>query len=76
MKHVVLIHQPSPFDPKSLPTEEREATDGRYVNAAGAVGGYLVSNAATREEAIALAARMPAARLGSAVEVRPAAACW
>lgn len=114
MKYVLLIYQPSPFDPKSLPAEEKkaigaayaavtatanvtpglplglpqhattvsvrgdevQATDGPYVNAAGAVGGYLVFDAATKEEAIALAARVPATRLGGAVEVRPAEAYW
>jgi hypothetical protein len=114
MKYVLLIYQPDPFDPKSLPREthaaigreygaitaepnvepglplglprdavtvrvrdgQTDAAEGPYVNAAGAVGGYFVVEAATRDEAVAMAARVPAARLGGAVEVRPAEAYW
>lgn len=114
MKYVLLIYQPSPFDPKSLPPEEHAAigaeyqavskttnvtpgpplgtpqqattvrvTDGRtvaeagpYVSAAGAVGGYMVFEADSQEEAIALAARVPAARLGGAVEIRLCEVYW
>jgi hypothetical protein len=39
-------------------------------------GGYLVFEAETIDAAIALAARIPAARLGGAVEVRPAEQYW
>jgi hypothetical protein len=52
------------------------ATEGPYVGAAGAVGGYFVFEAGSMEEAIALAARVPAARLGGAVEIRPAEVYW
>lgn len=114
MKYVLLVYQPSPFDPKSLSPEAHQAigaqyaavsttvnvtpglplgfpqhattvrvdgdevvaTDGPFVNAAGAVGGYFVFEASTKEEAVALAARIPAARLGGAVEVRPAEVYW
>jgi hypothetical protein len=41
-----------------------------------AVGGYLEFEADTIEAAIELAARIPAARLGGAVEVRPAQKYW
>jgi hypothetical protein len=40
------------------------------------VGGYFVFDAENMEAAIALAARIPAARLGGAVEVRPAEQYW
>ncbi|HKP97533.1 MAG TPA: YciI family protein [Fibrobacteria bacterium] len=40
------------------------------------VGGYSVFEAESMEAAIALAARVPAARLGGAVEVRPAEQYW
>lgn len=114
MKYVLLIYQPSPFDPKSLPAEEQKAigaqygavtatpnvtpglplglpkdaitvrvhgdevlaTEGPYVGVAGAVGGYFIFEAQTKEEAVALAARVPAARLGGAVEIRLAEAYW
>ena len=55
---------------------ETAATPGPFVNAAGAVGGYYIVEAETQAEAIAFAARVPAARLGGAVEVRPAQAYW
>jgi hypothetical protein len=40
------------------------------------VGGYFVFDADNMEAAIALAGRIPAARLGGAVEVRPAETYW
>jgi hypothetical protein len=39
-------------------------------------GGYLVLEAENMEAAVALAARIPAARLGGAVEIRPAEQYW
>ena len=39
-------------------------------------GGYFVLDAENMEDAIALAARVPAARLGGAVEIRPAQKYW
>jgi hypothetical protein len=39
-------------------------------------GGYFVYEAESMEAAIALAARIPAARLGGAVEIRPAEKYW
>jgi len=46
-------------------------TDGPFVEIKDAVGGYLVFEADDLDAAIALAARIPAARLGGAIEVRP-----
>jgi hypothetical protein len=40
------------------------------------VGGYFVLEAESLDAAVALAARIPAARLGGAVEVRPAEQYW
>jgi hypothetical protein len=39
-------------------------------------GGYFVYEAESMDAAIALAARVPAARLGGAVEIRPAEKYW
>jgi len=39
-------------------------------------GGYLVLEAENMEAAVALAARIPAARLGGAIEIRPAEQYW
>jgi len=46
-------------------------TDGPYANTKEVFGGYYVFEADNLDEAIELAARIPAARLGGAVEVRP-----
>jgi hypothetical protein len=49
-------------------------TDGPFVEAKEAIGGYLVFEADDLDAAIELAGRIPAARLGGAVEVRPTVA--
>jgi hypothetical protein len=46
-------------------------TDGPFVAVKEALGGYLTFEADDLDAAIELAARVPAARLGGAVEVRP-----
>ena len=46
-------------------------TDGPFVEIKEAVGGYLVFEADDLDAAIELASRIPAARMGGAVEVRP-----
>ena len=46
-------------------------TDGPFVAIKEALGGYLFFEAADLDAAIELASRIPAARLGGAVEVRP-----
>ncbi|HEV7252083.1 MAG TPA: YciI family protein [Mesorhizobium sp.] len=75
----------SPGPPMGLPKDaatvrvENEvvaATDGPYVGGAGAVGGFLVIEVESREHAVELAARVPAARLGGAVEIRPCQVYW
>src|SRR5262245_4591355 len=45
------------------------ATHGPFVNAIGAVAGYFIFEADSLDAAVALAGRIPAARLGGAVEV-------
>ena len=49
------------------------ATDGPFVAVKEALGGYLLFEADDLDAAIELAARIPAARMGGAVEVRPIA---
>jgi hypothetical protein len=51
------------------------ATEGPYL-AKEALGGYYVFEARDLDAAIEMAARIPAARLGGAVEVRPSATYW
>jgi hypothetical protein len=46
-------------------------TDGPFVETKEALGGYLFFEADDIDAAIELAARIPAARLGGAIEVRP-----
>ena len=46
-------------------------SDGPFVEMKEAVGGYLVYEADDLDSAIELAARIPAARLGGAIEIRP-----
>jgi hypothetical protein len=46
-------------------------TDGPFVEIKEAIGGYLFYEADDLDAAIELAARIPAARLGGAIEVRP-----
>ena len=73
----------SPGLPLGLP---RDATtvvvqDGRTVTRPGTylgdgVGGYLVFEADDLDAAIELASRIPAARHGGAIEIRPVATYW
>jgi hypothetical protein len=46
-------------------------TDGPFVEVKEAIGGYLTFEADNLDAAIELASRIPAARMGGAVEVRP-----
>ena len=46
-------------------------TDGPFVETKEALGGYLFFEADDLDAAIELAARIPAARMGGAIEVRP-----
>jgi hypothetical protein len=48
-------------------------TDGPFVGTKEALGGYLIYEADDLDAAIELAARIPAARLGGGIEVRPIA---
>ena len=46
-------------------------TDGPFAETKEAIAGYWVLEADDLDDAVAFAARIPAARLGGAVEVRP-----
>jgi hypothetical protein len=46
-------------------------TDGPFVEIKEAIGGYLLFEADDLDAAIELATRIPAARMGGAIEVRP-----
>jgi hypothetical protein len=77
----------SPGLPLGLPEAARTVSvlDGRVTVKNGphlelgegrGIGGFSVYEAESMEAAIALAARIPAARLGGAVEIRPAEKYW
>jgi hypothetical protein len=63
-------------DPETATTVRVEdgktlTTDGPFVELKEAIGGYLLFEGDDLDAAIELASRIPAARLGGAVEVRP-----
>ena len=63
-------------DPETATTVRVEngetlVTDGPFVAVKEALGGYLFYEADDLDAAIELAARIPAARMGGAIEVRP-----
>jgi hypothetical protein len=70
---------PAPFQmqpPETATTVRVEdgktlTTDGPFVSTKEALGGYLVFEADDLDAAIELASRIPAARMGGAIEVRP-----
>ncbi len=73
----------TPGLPLGLPTAAKtvqvrngkpEVRNGTYLSEGA--GGYLVLEAESMDAAVALAARIPAARLGGAVEIRPAEQYW
>jgi|SRR5436190_4461679 len=73
----------TPGLPLGLPDAARtvQVQDGKVSvkngpHLAEGVGGFSVYEGETMEAAIALAARIPAARLGGAVEIRPAETYW
>jgi hypothetical protein len=51
-------------------------TEGPCVSIAGAVGGFVIFEAESDTDAVELAARIPAARQGGAVEVRRCEVYW
>lgn len=73
----------APGLPLGLPDAARtvQVKDGKTVVKTGThlpegIGGFSVLEADNIEAAIALAAKIPAARLGGAVEIRPAEKYW
>ena len=46
-------------------------TDGPFAETKEAIGGYLIFEAGCLNAAIELASRIPTARMGGAIEVRP-----
>ena len=79
----VQVSRESPGLPLGLPDAARtvQVRDGKTHVKTGTylaegAAGYSVYEADSMDAAIALAARVPAARLGGAVEIRPAEKYW
>ena len=53
-----------------------DVREGAHLGTDGAVGGFAVLEAEDLAAAIEVASRIPAARLGGAIEVRPVAKYW
>ena len=51
-------------------------TDGPFAETKEALGGYFLFEGGDLDAALELAARVPAARLGGAIEVRPLVESW
>jgi len=51
-------------------------TDGPFADTKEAIGGWFVFDADDLDAAIAIASKVPAARLGGAVEIRPVQQYW
>jgi hypothetical protein len=75
----------APGPPLGVPADARtvvvkdgttDVREGTYLGTDGAVGGFAVFEAEDLDAAVALASRIPAARLGGAIEVRPVAKYW
>ncbi|HEX2502604.1 MAG TPA: YciI family protein [Miltoncostaeaceae bacterium] len=67
------VHMQPPETATTVRVEDGKTlvTDGPFVEIKEAVGGYLLFEADDLDAAIELASRIPAARMGGAVEVRP-----
>ncbi len=67
------VHMQSPETATTVRVQEGRTltTDGPFVELKEAIGGYLLFEADDLDAAIALAAQVPAARLGGAIEIRP-----
>lgn len=65
------IESPETATTVRVENDETLTTDGPFVSVKEALGGYLFFEAENLDAAIELAARIPAARLGGAVEIRP-----
>jgi hypothetical protein len=67
----VWLQQPEMATTVRVEDGQTLTTDGPFVAVKEALGGYLFFEADDLDAAIELASRIPAARLGGAIEVRP-----
>jgi hypothetical protein len=71
VNHGVQMESPEMATTVRVENGKTLTTDGPFVEIKEAVGGYLFYDADDLDAAIELAARIPAARMGGAIEVRP-----
>jgi hypothetical protein len=65
------LHPPDTATTIRVEGQRTLTTDGPFIEAKEALGGFMVYEADNLDAAIELAARIPAARMGGSVEVRP-----
>jgi hypothetical protein len=65
------LDDPSTATTVRVQDDKTLTTDGPFVEMKEALGGWLLFEADDLDAAIELAARIPAARLGGAIEIRP-----
>ena len=77
-KHHASLRGGNALEPSMTATSIRKSasgeavtTDGPFAETKEAIAGYLVFEGESLEAAVELAGRIPAARLGGAIEVRP-----
>jgi hypothetical protein len=69
-KHSAQLHGTETAKTVRIRSGETLVTDGPFAETKERLGGYYLVNAESIEEAAALAAKIPSARLGGSVEVR------
>ena len=67
----VQLQPPETATTVRVSNDETLTTDGPFVAVKEALGGYLVFEGDDLDEAIEVASRIPAARMGGAIEIRP-----
>ena len=67
-----------PGDATTVRVQDGKAliTDGPFADTKEAIGGWFVIEAADLDAALEIAATVPAARLGGAIEIRPVEKYW
>lgn len=70
------MHGPETATTVRVRDGETLVTDGPYPELKEALGGYAILEAEDLDAAIAVAQRIPAARLGGGIEIRPAGQYW
>jgi hypothetical protein len=70
-RHSAQLQPPETATTVRVEDSQTLITDGPYVDTPEVFGAYYIFEVDNLDEAIELAARFPAARLGGAIEVRP-----